>query len=61
MNPFVMSQTYLQKTELISECIIASATLGRSINDRDVLIGLLIEFCLVHTRQLLKETKINFC
>ena len=40
MNPFVMSQTYLQKTELISECIVASATLSRSINNRDVLVGL---------------------
>ena len=40
MNPFVMSQTYLRKAELISECIVASATLRRSINDCDKLVGL---------------------
>ena len=36
MNPFVMSQPYLRKAELISECIVASATLSRNINDRNV-------------------------
>ena len=40
MNPSVLSQTHLRKAELISECIVASATLSRSINDRDVLVGL---------------------
>ena len=35
-----MSRTYLRKTELISKCIVASATLSRSVNDRDVLVGL---------------------
>ena len=32
INPLVMSQTYLRKLE----CIVASANLSRSINDRDV-------------------------
>ena len=36
MNPFVMSQTYLRKAELISKCIVTSATLSRNINDRNV-------------------------
>ena len=40
VNLFVMSQTYLRKAELISECIVASATLMRSINDCDELVGL---------------------
>ena len=40
MNPFVISQTYSRKAELISKFIVASATLCMSINDHDVLVGL---------------------
>ena len=62
MNPFVISQTYSRKAELISKFIVTSATICRSINDHDVLVGLRLRInqkirILVHTRQLFIETK----